>query len=216
MEIAAPSEQRQAIAEIDAQNKQEGNQLTQVTTKTTDAHGNEIVITTTNPYEQKIFSSKTDWRIRAISAANLSMRMNHLYVNSPENDSAVTYVIAKNLLKRFIQISDLRTQIAGYIYGVSPADHPQVKEIRCSVMPPQFGTHQGVTLPNQLPEHENLKSVEPLGWIHTQPKETDHWLPQDLIAHSKLLMDNKTWDPEKVICLTCSFTSASVSLTAYK
>jgi hypothetical protein len=59
MEITAPSEQRQQIAEIDAQNKQEGNQLTQVTTKTTDVHGNEIVITTTNPYEQKIFSSKT-------------------------------------------------------------------------------------------------------------------------------------------------------------
>lgn len=33
-------------------------------------------------------------------------------------------------------------QIAGYIYGVSPADNPQVKEIHCIVLVPQWGTHQ--------------------------------------------------------------------------
>ena len=32
----------------------------------------------------------------------------------------------KNLLKKFICIADLRTQIAGYMYGVSPPDNPQV------------------------------------------------------------------------------------------
>ena len=36
----------------------------------------------------------------------------------------------KNLLKKFICIADLRTQIAGYMYGVSPPDNPQVwKEV---------------------------------------------------------------------------------------
>ena len=48
-------------------------------------------------------------------------------------------------------------QISGYLYGVSPPDNPQVKEIRCIVMPPQWGTHQTVHLPNILPEHEYLK-----------------------------------------------------------
>ncbi len=48
-------------------------------------------------------------------------------------------------------------QIAGYLYGVSPPDNPQVKEIRCIVMPPQWGTHQTVHLPNTLPTHEYLK-----------------------------------------------------------
>ena len=33
-------------------------------------------------------------------------------------------------------------QISGYMYGVSPPDNPQVKEIRCIVMVPQWGTHQ--------------------------------------------------------------------------
>ena len=36
---------------------------------------------------------------------------------------------------------DLRTQISAYLYGISPPDNPQVKEIRCMVMVPQVGSH---------------------------------------------------------------------------
>ena len=82
------------------------------------------------------------------------------------------YVLPKNMLKHFICISDLRTQIAGYLYGVSPPDNAQVKEIRCIVIVPQVGNHQAVTLPHQLPDHDYLEDLEPLGWIHTQPNET--------------------------------------------
>jgi pre-mRNA-processing factor 8 len=38
----------------------------------------------------------------------------------------------KNLLKKFICIADLRTQIAGYMYGVSPPDNPQVGGRACA------------------------------------------------------------------------------------
>jgi pre-mRNA-processing factor 8 len=34
------------------------------------------------------------------------------------------------------------------MYGVSPPDNPQVKEIRCIVMAPRWGTHQTVHLPD--------------------------------------------------------------------
>ncbi|MFS7999192.1 putative pre-mRNA-processing-splicing factor 8 [Helianthus anomalus] len=44
----------------------------------------------------------------------------------------------KNVLKKFICIADMRTQICGYLYGISPPDNPQVKEIQCIVMPPQW------------------------------------------------------------------------------
>lgn len=53
-----------------------------MTTKTTNVHGDELIVTTTSPYEQSAFGSKTDWRVRAISAANLHLRVNHIYVNS--------------------------------------------------------------------------------------------------------------------------------------
>ncbi|RZR85160.1 hypothetical protein BHM03_00012110 [Ensete ventricosum] len=74
--------------------------------------------------QQQAFGSKTDWRVRAISATNLYLRVNHIYVNS-----------------------------------------------------------------------DDIK---------------------DLTAHSRVLENNKQWDGEKCIILTCSFTPGSCSLTAYK
>ena len=86
--------------------------------------------------------SKTDWRMRAISATTLHLRTNHIYVNSEDiKESGYTYVLPKNILKKFICIGDLRIQIAGYLYGVSPHDNPYVKEIRCIVLVPQIGTY---------------------------------------------------------------------------
>ncbi|GMH03627.1 hypothetical protein Nepgr_005466 [Nepenthes gracilis] len=215
-EITPPSQQRQQIAEIEKQAK-EASQLTAVTTRTTNVHGDELIVTTTSPYEQAAFGSKTDWRVRAISATNLYLRVNHIYVNSEDiKETGYTYIMPKNILKKFICIADLRTQIAGYLYGISPPDNPQVKEIRCIAMPPQWGTHQQVHLPSALPEHDFLNDLEPLGWMHTQPNELPQLSPQDVTAHARILENNKQWDGEKCIILTCSFTPGSCSLTAYK
>jgi len=97
-------------------------------------------------------------------------------------ETGYTYIMPKNILKKFICIADLRTQISGYMYGISPPDNPQVKEIRCIVMPPQWGTHQQVHLPSALPEHDFLNDLEPLGWMHTQPNELPQLSPQVLLS----------------------------------
>merc|ERR1711988_157080 len=171
MEISAPSAQRQQIAEIEKQTKEQ-SQLTATTTRTVNKHGDEIITSTTSNYESNTFASKAEWRVRAISATNLHLRTNHIYVSSDDiRETGYTYVLPKNILSKFICISDLRTQIAGYLYGVSPPDNAQVKEIRCIVIVPQVGNHQAVTLPHQLPEHDYLEDLEPLGWLHTQPNE---------------------------------------------
>ncbi|KAI3837588.1 hypothetical protein MKW92_036638 [Papaver armeniacum] len=215
-EITPPSQQREQIQLIEKQQK-EPSHVSAVTTKTTDKEGNVLTVTTTTPYEKEQHVSKTDWRVRAISATNLYLRVNHIYVNSEDiKETGYTYIMPKNILKKFICVADLRTQIAGYLYGVSPPDNPQVKEIRCVVMVPQLGTHQHVTLPSALPEHDFLNDLEPLGWMHTQPNELPQLSPQDLTGHARILESNKQWDGEKCIILTCSFTPGSCSLTAYK
>ncbi|RZR92916.1 hypothetical protein BHM03_00021330 [Ensete ventricosum] len=124
----------------------EDSRLTTVTSRTTNVHGDELIVTTTSPYEQQAFGSKTDWRVRAISAASFHLRVGHIYVNSDDakQETGYTYIMPKNVLKKFIGIADLRTQISGYLYGVSPQDNPLVKEIRCIVMPPQWGTSSAV------------------------------------------------------------------------
>ena len=104
MEIAPPSMQRQEIADIEKSAK-EASQLNAVTTKTTNVHGEELIVTTTSQYEQQTYASKTDWRVRAISASNLHLRTSHVYVASDEcSETGYTYILPKNVLKRFITI----------------------------------------------------------------------------------------------------------------
>ena len=88
-----------------------------------------MISTTTSNYERATFSSKTDWRVRAIAATNLHLRTKNVFVSTDDiKEEGFTYIFPKNLLKKFVMIADLRTQIAGYLYGVSPKDNPSVGE----------------------------------------------------------------------------------------
>ncbi|KAF2872865.1 NUC071 domain-containing protein [Massariosphaeria phaeospora] len=216
MEISAPSMQRQQAAEIDKQ-QQDQQQLTAVTTKTQNVHGEEMVVTTTSQYEQAAFASKTEWRTRAVATSNLRTRANNIYINSEDvkEDGHCTYVMPKNILKRFITIADLRVQVAGYLYGRSPPDNDQVKEICTVVMVPQVGSTRDVQLPRYLPEHEYLENLEPLGILHTvSGNEPPYMQASDVTQHARLMHNHPSWD-KKTVSMTVSFTPGSVSLAAW-
>lgn len=216
MEISAPSMQRQQAAEIEKQ-QQEQQQLTAVTTKTQNVHGEDIIVTTTSQFEQQSFASKTEWRTRAIATSNLRTRANNIYISSDDiqEDGHFTYIMPKNILKRFITIADLRVQVAAYLYGSSPPDNAQVKEIRTIVMIPQVGNTRDVQLPHQLPRHPNLNNLEPLGLIHTvSGNEPPYMTAADTTQHARLMVAHPSWD-KKTVTMTVSFTPGSVSLAAW-
>ncbi|OLN95565.1 Pre-mRNA-processing-splicing factor 8 [Colletotrichum chlorophyti] len=216
MEISAPSMQRQQAAEIEKQ-QQEQQQLTAVTTKTQNVHGEEIIVTTTSQFEQQTFASKTEWRTRAIATSNLRTKANNIYVSSADTDlDDVTYVMPNNILKRFITIADLRVQVAGYLYGSSAPDNDQVKEIKCIVMIPQIGGLRNVQLPQQLPQHEFLENMEPLGVIHTASgSELPYMSAMDVTEHARLLDAHPSWDKHNTVTVNVAFTPGSVSLSAW-
>uniref|UniRef100_A0A915DMQ6 JAB1/MPN/MOV34 metalloenzyme domain-containing protein n=1 Tax=Ditylenchus dipsaci TaxID=166011 RepID=A0A915DMQ6_9BILA len=196
MEISAPSQQRQQIADIEKQTKEQ-SQVTATTTRTVNKHGDEIISATTSNYESQTFASRTEWRVRAISSTNLHLRTQHIYVNSDDvKDAGYTYILPKNILKKFITISDLRTQIAGFLYGCSPRIILMLKKFVVL-----FCHRSG--------------DLEPLGWMHTQPNELPQLSPQDVTMHSKIIHQN-SWDGERSVIITCSFTPGSVSLTSYR
>ncbi|KAK8017225.1 hypothetical protein PG991_008301 [Apiospora marii] len=216
MEISAPSMQRQQAAEIEKQQAEQA-QLTAVTTKTQNKDGEEIIVTTTSQFEQQTFASKTEWRTRAIATSNLRTRSNNIYVSSVDNDvDDITYVMPNNILKKFITIADLRVQVAGYLYGVSAPDNDQVKEIRCIVLVPQIGGLRNVQLPEQLPSHEYLKSMEALGVIHTVAgNELPYMSAADVTEHSRLCDRHSALNKDTSITVDVSFTPGSVSLSAW-
>lgn len=184
-----------------------------------------------------MFSSKSDWRVRAISATHLSLRLQHIYVSNDDvkDDAAsYTYVLPKNILRAFIAASDLRTQVAAFLYGVSPPDNKQVKEIKVSMIltylrhraianthtqaiawVPQRGSNSNVELPTQLPKDDFLlKDLEPLGWIKTQALEINHLSPVDVSTQARIMADHPEWG-SSTMCITASFTPGSVSLSAH-
>ena len=216
MEISAPSMQRQQAAEIEKQ-QQEQQQLTAVTTKTQNVHGEDIIVTTTSQFEQQSFASKTEWRTRAIATSNLRTRANNIYISSDDivEEGHHTYIMPKNVLKRFITIADLRVQVAGYIYGSSPPDNDIVKEIKTIVMVPQVGNTRDVQLPQQLPKHPALAKLEPLGVIHTVAgNEPPYMTASDVTHHARLMSAHDSWD-KKTMTMTVSFTPGSVSLASW-
>ena len=221
MEIAPISVQRQEIEEIEKGSAAAtaNQQVTTVTTKTVNVHGDEMVVSSQSPYEQATFASRTEWRVRAVASSSLSLRANNISVNSDNvSETAFTYVLPRNLLKKFITIGDLRTQIGAFIYGQSPKDNPLVKEIRAMVMVPQVGSHQSITMPLITPEDggEFLSDLEPLGWIHTQPTELAALSPYDCAVHSRMVTENKAWSVDSAAVLTCAFPPGSCSLTGYR
>ncbi len=216
MEISAPSLQRQQAAEIEKQ-QQDQQQLTAVTTKTQNVHGEEIIVTTTSQFEQQTFASKTEWRTRALATSNLRTRSNNIYVSPADSDpNAITYVMPNNILRRFVTIADLRVRVAGYLYGSSPPETDQVKEIRCIVLVPQIGGLRSVQLPHQLPQHEYLKDLEPLGVIHTMSGSELPYMPAADVTEMARLQDaHSLWNKSTTISVSVSFTPGSASLCAW-
>lgn len=156
--------------------------------------------------------------MRAISATHLPLRLQHIYVlndDVKDDASSYTFVIPKNILRAFVISADLRTQVAAYLYGSSPSDNKQVKEVKAVAWVPQRGNNNSVELPSQLPKDDFLlKDLEPLGWIKTQALELPHLSPTDVTTQAKLMAEHSEWGPSS-ICITCSFTPGSVSLSAH-
>lgn len=213
-EIKAPSAERQEMAQIE-NNTQEA-QLTSLTTKTTNVHGEEIVAVTTSQYGQKEFSSRSEWRSAALSAASLPLRAQHIFVSGAEFDEdGSVFVFPENLLRRFVEISDVRVQVGGLLYGRSPPGNSQVKEIVCIALVPQLGLMGGVELAQRVPKSPYLRGLEPLGWVHTVGGESRVMSAADVTMAAKMLVSGEYGWPSSPITATIAILGGLVSVGGY-
>lgn len=165
MEISAPSIQRTQAAELEASTVAAA-QVTAVQTRTTNKSGDSLLVTTTTNYENQVFSSKTDWRIRAVSATNIPLRLSHVYVSNDDvKDDLPTFVLAKNVMKSFVCAADLRTSIAAFLYGKPASDNSRVIEVTAVAVIPQRVSQNAIELPNALPVHPSLDDLKIVGII---------------------------------------------------
>lgn len=225
-EVRAPSAKRQQISDIESGKKEESEvanaelQLTALKTTTHNVHGEEITTITTTNYEQLNFSSKNEWRNRAIAANNLHLRTKNIFVSSEDfvDDDSYTYIMPQNLLKKFVQISDTRTQIGAFIYGASPDDNSQIKEVRALALVPQLGNSHSIQFPTKIfnnADNELLLKMELLGWIHTQNHDLNMLSPVDVTTIANFYKANDGVWKKNLVTMTVSFTPGSVTLAAF-
>ena len=63
------------------------------------------------------------------------MKINHIYTNTDKlTGIAFICLFPKNILKKFIEILDLRIQACGIIYSFTQTCSNMVKKMRCVVM----------------------------------------------------------------------------------
>ncbi len=80
----------------------------------------------------------------------MTMRTSNIWINSDDvKESGYTYIMPKNLLKKFVSIADLKVKIFGYMYGTTVDG--LVREIRSIVIVPQVSNRDQFTIPTQIP-----------------------------------------------------------------
>ncbi|GMM59078.1 U4/U6-U5 snRNP complex subunit [Maudiozyma humilis] len=217
--IKAPSVKRQKMAEIaaaKAEQEAESGATSVMKTKTVNAQGEEIVVVTSANYENQTFNSKNEWRQNAISNSLLHLRLKNIYIASDDFvEEKPIFVLPKNILQKFIEISDVKIQIGAFLYGKSVDGHNNIKEIKTVALIPQLADTRGIQLGKPpLPEsNTDLNGLELLGWMHTQDNDMKFMSASEL--NTQNLLFGQRDDRDNLIDLAIASTPGNVSLAAY-
>ncbi|QLL30278.1 hypothetical protein HG536_0A00950 [Torulaspora globosa] len=218
--IKAPSVKRQKMAELEAARIEDhadsldAGASSVMKTKTVNAQGEEIVVVTSANYENEAFSSKNEWRKNAIANSLLYLKLNNIYVASDDFiEEKDVFVLPRNLLKKFIEISDVKIQVAAYMYGCSSPEHPNVKEIRTIALCPQLGNGNSVRIckPPITEDQPELEDLQLLGWVHTQTQDLKFMTAPEVTTHTRVFASHFKEKIDLTVCLL----PGCVSLAAY-
>eukprot|EP00760_Papus_ankaliazontas_P008488 PhM_4_TR13843/c0_g1_i1/m.79014/K12856/PRPF8, PRP8; pre-mRNA-processing factor 8 len=166
-EIQNVNIQKEQMDQLDRVAKEAQNAVLNArTTQTVNKYGQAMTVTTTTAHGTKAFTSKTDWRERALATASRDIHSEiHIHPMDVTARATVRFLIPENLVYRVVACSDVRTQIVGLLFGVVEGN---TREIRCIVFPPQHGTHDTITFPLVMPKHALLSGLQPVGLVQTQ------------------------------------------------
>lgn len=181
-------ERKKQIESSDTFDKENGEGV--IKTKTVNQQGEEIVVVASANYETQSFSSKDEWRSRALANSFLPLRLKNVFVTEAEFfEEKPVYILPRNVLNKFVEISDTKAQIAALLYGKS-TEESNIKEIVTLVVLPQLGNSRFVSMTKNIPDNVpylDSNGLELLGWIHTYTGEEMKFMsPQDASIHSKI------------------------------
>nr|CAD2158516.1 unnamed protein product [Meloidogyne enterolobii] len=128
------------------------------------------------------------------------------------------YILSKNILHKFILISEMQIDVTGHIYGISSSYDPGIKEICCIFIPNKWAIYQfGVYGFDEISQHQ-FKNYEFFGWIHTTASNDSSELSHnDRFFHTNFVYQSQQGQQqEQRVFVLCNFAPDSVSLSAFR
>nr|CAD2164554.1 unnamed protein product [Meloidogyne enterolobii] len=128
------------------------------------------------------------------------------------------YILSKNILHKFILISEMQIDVTGHIYGISSSYDPGIKEICCIFIPNKWAIYQfNVYSFDQISQHQ-FKNYEFFGWIHTKTSNDSSELSHnDRFFHTNFVHQSQQGQQQdQRVFVSCNFTPDSVSLSAFR
>ncbi|CAK5074759.1 unnamed protein product [Meloidogyne enterolobii] len=133
------------------------------------------------------------------------------------------YILSKNILHKFLLISEMQIDVTGHIYGLSSSYDPGIKEICCIFIPNKWAIYQfNVYSFDQISQHQ-FKNYEFFGWIHTKASNdsselshNDRFFHTNFVHQSQQGQQHTKASNEQRVFVSCNFTPDSVSLSAFR
>lgn len=138
-------------------------------------------------------TSVSDWRPRSVANASLHSRAQQLDIISHNTTaSSRLLVFPKDLLLRLVQVMDVQMEVIAYMFGQQVPQTPNVHEVVCLMVPPQFGSLYDCQTPEKIPfDAAEIKenNLEFIGVIRCGGG-TAALHTKDVALHGRLLLSN--------------------------
>nr|CAD2184616.1 unnamed protein product [Meloidogyne enterolobii] len=150
---------------------------------------------------------------------NELIQQQQIFIDSDNiTNTDLKYILSKNILTKFILISEMQIDVTGHIYGISSSYDPGIKEICCIFIPNKWAIYQfNVYSFEQISQYQ-FKNYEFFGWIHTTASNDSSELSHnDRFFHTNFVHQSQQGQQQdQRVFVSCNFTPDSVSLSAFR
>ena len=225
LESAAETVKARQVDEVDKERVTDNTEKSLV--QTVNERGERVVVAVASPYENQRFRSQGDWRAKALANTFLRQRARHVSTPLPPTQPqpvslasgpAARLILPKDLAQTLVTVSDLKTQVGGFLLGKRVALSPEtaVTEIKAIVLPPQTGSLEHVQFAAQLPPLEIAETdLELIGWVNVSGSEIPHLSASQLINSARILKANEGLRAEGLAIVTLGLLPGSCSFSAF-
>nr|UXY87508.1 splicing factor Prp8 [Cryptomonas sp.] len=142
------------------------------TIRTCDFLGKNLLVSVLSWEKQKTFISLNDWKIRSIATEKRNLFLRNLNVEFCISQSVnVIYIVPRNIVKYFLNISDPMFRIIGLMFGFLKERKKVLIELRVLLFPPQLYSYKLMLFQTKIDMEGILLKLKFTGFMQSMERE---------------------------------------------